>query len=169
MRWKLDKIFQICRSASVTKIEIRWSEPSVFGDALIAGYKVFINSKLVAQLEPDQLSFEFTKGLMCREYCFQVQALSSLENLDSELSKPLVVLWPGVVPPELECLPATRQNSIRVGWHPPFIAGNVKLIGYRVRLSDVQYFSFESDDGFFAFLGWKLFWVGLEVGRNGGC
>ncbi|XP_075243287.1 uncharacterized protein LOC142337714 isoform X2 [Convolutriloba macropyga] len=119
-------------SSDLSQIVIEWTEPVVCGDALIAGYKVFVNSKFVAQLDPEQLTFEFRKGLMCREYSFQVQALSSLENLDSDLSKPVVAVWPGVVAPQLQCLPTTRQNAIRVGWHSPFVAGNVKLLNYTV-------------------------------------
>ena len=70
----------------------------------------------------------------------KVQALSSLENLDSDLSKPVVAVWPGVVAPQLQCLPTTRQNAIRVGWHSPFVAGNVKLLNYTVGIINIRFF-----------------------------
>ena len=50
------------RSVDMHKIAIGWSEPMVYGDALIAGYKIFINSKFVAQLEPEELTYEFSRG-----------------------------------------------------------------------------------------------------------
>ena len=63
------------RSCDMNGIVVGWSEPAlaVSGDALLAGYKVYVNSKFQTQLDPEETTFHFTQGLMCREYSFQVK------------------------------------------------------------------------------------------------
>ena len=61
------------RAINFKYIAIEWNKPKSYGDALITGYKVFVNGVVEAALGPDQFSYSYTQGKWCREYIFQVQ------------------------------------------------------------------------------------------------
>ena len=67
----------VFRACNFKYIAIQWEEPASYGDALIVGYKVFINGVVEAVLGQDQRSYSFTNGKWCKEYIFQVQALTN--------------------------------------------------------------------------------------------
>lgn len=63
----------ITRACNFRYIAIQWEKPTTYGDALITGYKVYVNGIVEAVLSADSLSYTFTQGKWCQEYSFQVQ------------------------------------------------------------------------------------------------
>ena len=61
------------RACNFRYIAIQWDKPNTYGDAMVTGYKVYVNGIVEAILNADQLSFTFTHGKWCEEYAFQVQ------------------------------------------------------------------------------------------------
>jgi uncharacterized integral membrane protein len=61
------------RACNFRYIAIQWEKPTTYGDALITGYKVYVNGIVEAVLSADSLSYTFTQGKWCQEYSFQVQ------------------------------------------------------------------------------------------------
>ena len=61
------------RACNFKYIAIQWNKPASYGDALVTGYKVFVNGVVEAVLNADQLSYTYSQGKWCREYIFQVQ------------------------------------------------------------------------------------------------
>jgi len=57
-------------------IAIEWQKPSMYGDANITGYKIYVNGIVEAVLGSDQYTFSYTKGSPCLEYVFQIQVTS---------------------------------------------------------------------------------------------
>ncbi|KAK3102288.1 hypothetical protein FSP39_010226 [Pinctada imbricata] len=112
-------------------IAVQWDKPSTYGDALVTGYKVYVNGIIEAILNADQLSFTFTHGKWCEEYAFQVQALTSFEKLNSKVSEPLVIVWPGCRAPHLRRLPTHSSSCIRVAWDDPYLTEGVKVKHFR--------------------------------------
>lgn len=49
----------------------------MYGDAIVTGYKVYVNGVVEALLGADQFTYSFTHGKWCREYVFQVQVSCS--------------------------------------------------------------------------------------------
>ncbi|KAL3853216.1 hypothetical protein ACJMK2_016773 [Sinanodonta woodiana] len=124
------------RACNFRYIAVQWEKPMTYGDALISGYKVYVNGIVEAILNADQQTYTFTHGKWCQEYSFQVQALTAIENLNSKPSDPLVVVWPGVKPPNIRRLPTFTSSSLRVGWDDPYITEGVKVKHYRVVCSE---------------------------------
>ena len=62
-----------CRACNFRYIAIQWEKPTTYGDALITGYKIYVNGIVEAVLSADSLSYTFTQGKWCQEYSFQVQ------------------------------------------------------------------------------------------------
>ena len=63
----------ITRACNFRYIAIQWEKPTTYGDALITGYKVYVNGIVEAVLSADSQSYTFTQGKWCQEYSFQVQ------------------------------------------------------------------------------------------------
>jgi len=61
------------RACNFRYVAVQWDKPNTYGDALITGYKVFVNGIVQHTLNADQLSFTYTEGKWCHEYTFQVQ------------------------------------------------------------------------------------------------
>ena len=61
------------RACNFRYIAIQWEKPSTYGDAIISGYKVYVNGVVESILKPDQMTYSYTQGHWCREYGFQVQ------------------------------------------------------------------------------------------------
>ena len=107
----------------------------MYGDALIVGYKVFVNGVVEAVLGPKQLNFSLNTGKWCREYIFQVQALSSCDGLHSKPSDPLVTMWPGVQTPHLHPTPVVDGDRVTVKWDKPEATDGVRIKLYKVLTS----------------------------------
>ena len=122
-------IFSAC---NFRYIAIEWEKPKTYGDADISGYKVYVNGVVESSLGPDQFSYSYTAGKWCREYAFQVQALTAADHLNSKPSEPLVITWPGVQAPVLRRAPAVSGNSIKVTWDPPTFTEGVSIKCYKV-------------------------------------
>ncbi|XP_055882729.1 uncharacterized protein LOC106055997 isoform X2 [Biomphalaria glabrata] len=120
------------RACNFHYIAIQWNKPTTYGDALITGYKVYVNGIVEAILNADQLSYTFTQGKWCNEYAFQVQALTAGETLNSKPSEPLIVTWPGSKPPELRRLPSVSSSTIRVAWSEPYLTDGIKVKHYKL-------------------------------------
>ncbi|XP_064633270.1 uncharacterized protein LOC135491376 [Lineus longissimus] len=120
------------RAVNFKYIAIQWDKPGTYGDALVTGYKVFINGIVEALLGPDQHTYSFTQGKQCLEYAFQVQALSIHDNLHSKPSEPLVITWPGVKSPVLKRAPTVHSNAVRVQWESPYTTDGVCCGQYKL-------------------------------------
>ena len=83
------------------------------------------------------------KSFKCQNNCFatiffklficdKFQALANQESLDSKISKPLVVLWPGIITPDIDEVMTTTGNAIKIAWNRPFSSKNVQILGYWV-------------------------------------
>ena len=68
------------RACNFRYIAIQWDKPNTYGDALITGYKVYLNGIVEAILNADQLSYTYTHGKWCQEYSFQVQVRKLLPS-----------------------------------------------------------------------------------------
>ena len=121
-----------CRACNFGYIVIQWDEPTAYGDALIVGYKVFVNGVVEAVLGPQQRNFSLTTGKWCREYIFQVQALTSCDGLHSKPSDPLVATWPGVHTPVLDSTPVIDGDRVTVRWEKPEATEGVRIKLYKV-------------------------------------
>ena len=119
------------RKVSFEELVVSWSSLRDLRD-LIIGYRVIINGKEITEVENYETEYVFTLGQMCREYKFEVQALANHEYLDSEVSKPLVILWPGIITPDIYEVMTTTGNAIKIAWSRPFSSKNVKILGYWV-------------------------------------
>ncbi|KAL5013163.1 hypothetical protein ScPMuIL_007433 [Solemya velum] len=124
------------RACNFRYIAIQWDKPHTYGDALITGYKVYVNGIVEAILNGDQLSYTFTRGKWCQEYNFQVQAQTAYEKLSSKPSEPLIVTWPGARSPSLHRLPSHQSTTIIIGWDDPFLTDNVKVKHFRLCLME---------------------------------
>ncbi|CAL1538548.1 unnamed protein product [Lymnaea stagnalis] len=120
------------RACNFRYIAIQWDKPTTYGDALLTGYKVYVNGIVEAVLNSDQLSYTYTQGKWCHEYAFQVQALTASDNLNSKPSEPLIVTWPGSKPPEVKCLPSISSSTLRVGWSEPYLTDGIKVKHYKL-------------------------------------
>ena len=69
------------RACNFRYIAIQWDKPNTYGDALITGYKVYLNGIVEAILNADQLSYTYTHGKWCQEYSFQVQVTGDFSHL----------------------------------------------------------------------------------------
>ena len=78
-RWALHKNVHnlssqfIFRACNFRYIAVQWDKPTTYGDALVTGYKVYVNGIVEAVLNADQLTYTYTQGKWCHEYAFQVQ------------------------------------------------------------------------------------------------
>ena len=122
----------VFRACNFKYIAIQWEEPASYGDALIVGYKVFINGVVEAVLGQDQRSYSFTNGKWCKEYIFQVQALTNNDELHSKPSDPLLVTWPGVQSPVINRAPSVNGNCVTVRWISPDVTDGVRMKHFKV-------------------------------------
>lgn len=126
--------FLFSRACNFRYIAVQWEKPNTYGDALVTGYKVYVNGIVEAILNAEQMSFTFTHGKWCQEYAFQVQALTSFDKLHSKVSEPLVVVWPGCKAPALKRLPTHSSSCIRIAWEDPYLTEGVKVKHFRVSI-----------------------------------
>ncbi|XP_033114658.1 uncharacterized protein LOC117115100 [Anneissia japonica] len=115
---------------------LKWNKPRVFGDTLLTGYRLKVNGKDLKTLLPQETSYVFTQGKMCREYAFSIQALCNVRFLNSDISDPVEVDWPGVIPPAIKRVPTTKAASIKVQWTEPKLTGGAEVEHYRAVLLD---------------------------------
>ncbi|CAH1782616.1 unnamed protein product [Owenia fusiformis] len=120
------------RACNFKYIAVQWEAPKTYGDALVAGYKVYVNGVVETILGPDQYTYAFTHGQWCHEYAFQIQALSTIEKLHSKPSEPFLVEWPGVRAPVLSRALTVSSNSIKIVWDTPYASEGVKLKMYKL-------------------------------------
>ncbi|XP_025107507.1 uncharacterized protein LOC112572161 isoform X5 [Pomacea canaliculata] len=120
------------RACNFRYIAVQWEKPTTYGDALITGYKVYVNGIVEAVLSADALSFTFTQGKWCQEYSFQVQALTAGDHLNSKPSEPLILTWPGTLAPQLHRVPAVSSSSLRVTWDNPYLTEGVKIKHFKL-------------------------------------
>ncbi|ELT90741.1 hypothetical protein CAPTEDRAFT_219540 [Capitella teleta] len=120
------------RACNFKYVAIEWQKPATYGDAGVTGYKVIVNGVVDATLGPDQCTYSFAGGNWCKEYAFQVQALTATDRLCSRPSDPLVVSWPGVQPPLLFKAPPVSSNSMKVKWETPPATEGVKIKQYKL-------------------------------------
>ncbi|XP_023933288.1 uncharacterized protein LOC106180596 isoform X1 [Lingula anatina] len=124
------------RACNFNYTAIQWEKPTTFGVANITGYKVYVNGVVEAVVGPDQYHYCYTKGQGCKEYVYQVKALTADDQLCSKPSEPFVVTWPGMKTPLLQRVPTVSSNSIKVMWEEPYVTEGVKIKNYRVYLED---------------------------------
>ncbi|ESN91000.1 hypothetical protein HELRODRAFT_182345 [Helobdella robusta] len=119
------------KATNFNYVTIEWEEPKSFGDATITGYKVFIDGVAESNdLGSTARSFAFTGGVWCKDYVFQVQALTSERRYHSQLSEPLVVTWPGVLAPKLQRVTSPSSNyfnGVKISWGLIVVTGNAKI------------------------------------------
>ncbi|ESO91438.1 hypothetical protein LOTGIDRAFT_153880 [Lottia gigantea] len=120
------------RASNFRYLAIQWEKPSEYGDAIIAGYKVFVNGIVEAHLAADQLSYTFTNGRWCHEYSFQVQAMTSDEKMNSRVSDQLIVTWPGAKSPAIHRIPSVSSSTLRVGWEDPHLTDGIKVKHFKL-------------------------------------
>ncbi|GFN84346.1 fibronectin, partial [Plakobranchus ocellatus] len=118
------------RACNFRYIAIQWDKPTTYGDALVTGYKVYVNGIIEAVLAADQLSYTYTQGKWCHEYAFQVQALTAGDHLNSKPSEALVVTWPGSKAPAIKRLPSVSSSTLKVGWDQPYLTEGLKIKHY---------------------------------------
>lgn len=131
-------VFAVCRACNLKYISIQWEKPQCYGSAYITGYRVYVDGICEAVNSPDQLIFNYTTGKFCTEYSFQVQALTD-NDLSSKPSDPLLVMWPGVIPPTLRQLPSETNSSLKIGWDVPHCTDGIKLKHYKVLHAGIRY------------------------------
>ncbi|KAK7102883.1 hypothetical protein V1264_021041 [Littorina saxatilis] len=120
------------RACNFRYIAIQWEKPTTYGDALITGYKVYVNGIVEAVLSADSLSYTFTQGKWCQEYSFQVQALTAGDSLNSKPSEQLVLTWPGSVAPQVRRIPSASSSALRVAWTTPHLTDGVKVKHFKL-------------------------------------
>ncbi|GFR62047.1 fibronectin, partial [Elysia marginata] len=118
------------RACNFRYIAIQWDKPTTYGDALVTGYKVYVNGIIEAVLAADQLSYTYTQGKWCHEYAFQVQALTAGDHLNSKPSEALVVTWPGSKAPAIKRLPSVSSSTLKVSWDQPYLTEGLKIKHY---------------------------------------
>ncbi|XP_075241058.1 uncharacterized protein LOC142336253 isoform X3 [Convolutriloba macropyga] len=126
---KLEPPVLKAKKVSFEELIVSWSSTRDAKELMI-GYRVFINGRQITEVDNTVTEYVFTKGQMCREYKFEVQALANQESLDSKISKPLVVLWPGIITPDIDEVMTTTGNAIKIAWNRPFSSKNVQILGY---------------------------------------
>uniref|UniRef100_A0A1I8ITX6 Fibronectin type-III domain-containing protein n=1 Tax=Macrostomum lignano TaxID=282301 RepID=A0A1I8ITX6_9PLAT len=120
------------RACNFSYIAVHWTEPRHYGDAAVAGYKVFINGVVEETLGAGETSYTYCKGRWCQDYSFQVQAISNDPRFNSKPSDSLLVTWPGCLPGELRPLAGSVSGAARVAWPAPFLTEGVKLKQFRL-------------------------------------
>ncbi|XP_059161356.1 uncharacterized protein LOC131944640 isoform X2 [Physella acuta] len=120
------------RACNFRYIAIQWEKPTTYGEAYVVGYKVYVNGVVEEILNADQLSYTYTQGKWCREYVFQVQALTAGDTLNSKPSDPLVVTWPGSRAPYVKRLPSLSSSTLRVSWEEPYLTEGLKVKHYKL-------------------------------------
>ena len=58
--------------------------------------------------------------------CGIQQALSAMDNYVSRLSDPVVVTWPGIIPPVLESTPL-KSGTVRLSWQPSYATKGISI------------------------------------------
>lgn len=119
------------RACNFKYITMEWSKPQTYGQAEIQSFKIFLDGKAAAILSSDQTAFTLTNGEPCHEYVFQIQAITSIDNLTSSLSPPVHVTWPGVKCPNLQIIDKNFEYLL-LGWDEPKIVGTAKISYYRL-------------------------------------
>ena len=123
------------RACNFKYVTMEWQRPASYGDADIVGYKLYVDGKVEAVVSAEQHVYTLSSGEPCREYKFQVQAVTSDESISSPMSAPLVVVWPGILLPNLREIDndsGSGGSVLRLAWDEPVVTGNLKLAFYRV-------------------------------------
>lgn len=128
--WNMHIYFHF-RACNLKYISIQWEKPRCYGSAHITGYRIYIDGICEAVNGPDQMIYNYTTGKFCTEYSFQVQAITD-NDLCSKPSDPLLVKWPGVIPPTVRQLPSDTNSSLKVGWDIPYTTEGIKIKHYKV-------------------------------------
>jgi hypothetical protein len=68
-------MFYYYRACNFKYITIEWNRSRSYGDALIVGYKVYIDGKAIAVVSAEQTAFTLSNGISCHDYSFQIQVL----------------------------------------------------------------------------------------------
>lgn len=129
----------VFRASNLKYIAIQWEKPKSYGSAMITGYRVYVDGICESVNGPDELVFNYTTGKFCTEYSFQVQAITD-NDLASKPSDPLLVKWPGVIPPAVRQLPSETNSSLKLGWDVPYCTEGVKVRHYKVWAKFFLYF-----------------------------
>ena len=127
------------RACNLKYISIQWEKPRCYGSAHITGYRIYIDGICEAVNGPDQMIYNYTTGKFCTEYSFQVQAITD-NDLCSKPSDPLLVKWPGVIPPTVRQLPSDTNSSLKVGWDIPYTTEGIKIKHYKVSMKGCYMF-----------------------------
>ena len=53
-------------------------------------------------------------------------------DLSSKPSDPLLIKWPGVIPPTIRQLSSETNSSLKLGWDVPYCTDGVKIKHYKV-------------------------------------
>ena len=107
-------------------INLEWKTPIQYGDAKISGFLLFIDQTNKIKIVNNTNSFEFD-ALPCREYIFQLQALTNHFVGNSKLSNTLIVSTTGLKVPAPTQISSGKLDSIAVTWETVVGIGNVRL------------------------------------------
>ncbi|CAF4237631.1 unnamed protein product [Rotaria socialis] len=119
-------------------VTLEWRPAPSYGELAIVGYKVYINSRLVAILSHDQLTYTLTNGSACEEYIVYVQALSNDKNISSSMSRGVKFSWPGIKPGVFRRLDDGLSSTVVVAWGPPQLEDPTeKIIAYKILSENV--------------------------------
>ena len=119
------------RACNFKYITMEWNRPRAYGENQVIAYKLYVDNKVEAVLSAEQTAFTLSKGEPCREYSFQVQAITADESNSSPMSPALSVIWPGIMAPNVRQL-ENENGIVRVIWDEPLITGNAKISYFRV-------------------------------------
>lgn len=101
------------------------------------GVYVFI----VCMCVPGYLYCVFLTSQQCKcSICCLTQAVTNVEKLASRPSDPLVLVWPGVLPPALQQASPTTANTVKIEWDAPYTTEGVKIKQLKVGLNQQRFF-----------------------------
>ncbi len=63
------------RACNFKYITIEWNRPRSYGDAIVVGYKIYIDGKATAVVSSEQTAFTLSNGIPSHDYSFQVQVI----------------------------------------------------------------------------------------------
>ncbi|EDO43307.1 predicted protein [Nematostella vectensis] len=126
------------RCALPSGLIIEWSQPPSIGDATPDQYEIKVDDVSRDILDKSQLSYELASCHPCRQYSFQVRALSSKEGCDSDWSPALLITCPGARAPMLSRVRSSRIDCIHVGWEMPELCGGAVVECYKVYYLEVD-------------------------------
>jgi hypothetical protein len=116
-----------------THVKLEWRPAASYGEVAVAGYKIYVNNRLAANLTHDQLTYTLTNGIACDIYTVHVQTISNEKNIVSPMSRGIQFAWPGMKPGAFRRIDDGQTGSIIVAWEHPQLEDEMeKLIGYKV-------------------------------------